>query len=118
VVRLGVLSTARINDLILPAARACQDVEVVAIASRELSRAQAYAAEHGIERAYGSYEELLADGSVDAVYIPLPNSLHIEWSERALGAAKHVLCEKPLARSRTEAERAFDAADSAGRILA
>ncbi len=117
-IRLGVLSTARINDLILPAARACEHLEVVAIASRELSRAQRYAAEHGIERAYGSYDALLEDGALDAVYVPLPNALHVEWSERALTAGKHVLCEKPLARSRREAGRAFDVADGAGRILA
>ena len=117
-VRLGVLSTARINDLILPPARASEHVEVAAVASRELSRAQQYAAEHGIERAYGSYAGLLEDATLDAVYVPLPNSLHVEWSERALTAGKHVLCEKPLARSRREAERVFDVADAAGRILA
>jgi D-xylose 1-dehydrogenase (NADP+, D-xylono-1,5-lactone-forming) len=117
-VRLGVLSTARINDLILPAARACERVEVVAVASRELSRAQQYAADHGIERAYGSYDALLEDSAIDAVYVPLPNALHVEWSKRALRAGKHVLCEKPLSRSRREAERAFDVADGADRILA
>ena len=117
-VRLGVLSTARINQLILPAARASVDVEVVAIASRDPARAQRYAAEHGIERAYGSYDELLDDAELEAVYIPLPNGLHVEWSERALVAGKHVLCEKPLARSRAEAERAFEAAQRAGRVLA
>ena len=117
-VRLGVLSTARINQLILPAARASEHVEVVAIASREPARAQRYATEHEIARAYGSYDELLQDGDVDAVYVPLPNGLHVEWSERALAADKHVLCEKPLARSRAQAERAFEAAQRAGRILA
>jgi len=117
-VRLGVLSTARINELMLPAARASERVEIVAIASRELSRAQQYAAEHGIERAYGSYEALLQDTDLDGVYIPLPNHLHVDWSERALAAGKHVLCEKPLARSRQESEHAFDAAQRAGRILA
>ncbi len=117
-IRLGVLSTARINELILPAARACEHLEVVAVASRELPRAQQYAAEHGIERAYGSYDELLKDAELDAVYIPLPNGLHVEWSERALAAGKHVLCEKPLARSRGEAEHAFETAARAGRILA
>jgi D-xylose 1-dehydrogenase (NADP+, D-xylono-1,5-lactone-forming) len=118
VVRVGVLSTARINELILPAARACEGLEVVAIASRELARAQRYAAEHEIERAYGSYDELLEDDDLDAVYIPLPNALHVEWCERALAAGKHVLCEKPLARSRADASRVFDAAERAGRILA
>jgi D-xylose 1-dehydrogenase (NADP+, D-xylono-1,5-lactone-forming) len=117
-IRLGVLSTARINQLTLTGARASEQVEVVAVASRDLARAQQYAAEHEIDRAYGSYAELLADGELDAVYIPLPNGLHAEWSERALEAGKHVLCEKPLARTRAEAERAFDTAERAGRILA
>jgi predicted dehydrogenase len=117
-IRLGVLSTARINHEILPAARACEQLELVAIASRELARAQRYAAEHEIERAYGSYDQLLNDAELDAVYIPLPNGLHVEWSERALAAGKHVLCEKPLARTRAEAERAFTTAERAGRVLA
>jgi len=116
--RLGVLSTARINELVLAGARASDQVEVVALASRERSRAEAYARAAGIERAYGSYEQLLEDGDVEAVYIPLPNKLHVEWSERALAAGKHVLCEKPLARRRDEAERAFAAAERADRILA
>jgi predicted dehydrogenase len=116
-VRLGVLSTARINALILPAAAASEHVEVAAIASRELPRAEQYAARHGIRRAYGSYGALLEDSALDAVYIPLPNALHVDWSERALAAGKHVLCEKPLARSRGDAERAFAVADRAGRVL-
>ena len=82
------------------------------------ARAEAYAAEHGIGRAHGSYEALLADPEVDAVYVPLPNSLHVEWSIRALEAGKHVLCEKPLTRRPEEAEAAFDAAERAGRVLA
>ena len=118
VMRLGVLSTARINRLLLAGARATDRVEVTAVASRERSRAESYAREHGIERAYGSYEELLEDGSLDAVYIPLPNSMHVDWSVRALEAGKHVLCEKPLSRRPDDVERAFDAADRAGRILA
>jgi predicted dehydrogenase len=116
--RLGVLSTARINRLLLAGARATDRVEVTAVASRERSRAESYAREHGIERAYGSYEELLEDGSLDSVYIPLPNSMHVDWSVRALEAGKHVLCEKPLSRRPDDVERAFDAADRAGRILA
>ena len=74
------------------------DVDVVAVASRDAARAEAYARERGIERAYGSYEELLDDPEVEAVYISLPNSMHVEWSIRALEAGKHVLCEKPLSR--------------------
>jgi len=116
--RLGLLSTANINRLVLAGARASDEVEVVAVASRDGARAEAYAGEHGVERAYGSYEELLGDPQIDAVYISLPNSLHVEWSVRALEAGKHVLCEKPLSRRPDEVERAFDAAERAGRVLA
>jgi predicted dehydrogenase len=113
--RLGLLSTAAINDLIL--AGAGERVRVVAVASRDRARAEAYAREHGIERAHGGYEALLADDDVDAVYVSVPNSLHVEWSVRALEAGKHVLCEKPLTRRPDDAEAAFDAADRAGRVL-
>ena len=116
--RLGLLSTARINEKLAAGAQLVDEVELSAIASRDLARAQAQAAELGIERAHGSYEDLLADPEVDAVYISLPNSLHVEWSIRALEAGKHVLCEKPMARSVEQVERAFDAAESAGRVLA
>jgi predicted dehydrogenase len=114
----GIISTAHINRLVLAGARESEQVDVIAVASRDQARAEAYAREQGIERAYGSYEELLADPDVEAVYISLPNSLHVEWSIHALEAGKHVLCEKPLDRRPEEAERAFDAADRAGRILA
>jgi xylose dehydrogenase (NAD/NADP) len=113
----GILSTANINRLVLPGARASERVEVVAVASRDGARAEAYAREHGIERAHGSYEALLADPGVEAVYISLPNSLHVEWSLRALDAGKHVLCEKPLSRRAAEVEQAFDAAERVDRIL-
>ena len=113
----GLLSTAQINRLVLAGARQSDRVNVLAAASRTSSRAEAYAREFGIERAYGSYEALLADPDVEAVYISLPNSLHVEWSVRALEAGKHVLCEKPLTRNPEEAERAFDAAERAGRVL-
>ncbi len=116
--RLGLLSTANINRLVLAGARASDAVEAVAVASRDAGRAAAYAREHGLERAHGSYEALLADPDVDAVYISLPNSMHVDWSVRALEAGKHVLCEKPLARRPEDVERAFDAADRAGRVLA
>ena len=116
-VRIGILSTARINRLVLPAAHASDEVDVVAVASRDLARAEEYARANGIERAHGSYEQLLADPDVDAVYNPLPNSLHVEWSIRALEAGKHVLCEKPLSRRPEEVERAFDVADRAGLVL-
>jgi D-xylose 1-dehydrogenase (NADP+, D-xylono-1,5-lactone-forming) len=116
-VRWGILSTARINRLVIPPAQASPKVELVAVASRDAARAEAYAREWGMERAYGSYEALLEDADIEAVYISLPNSLHVPWSIRALEAGKHVLCEKPLARSAAEAEEAFDAAARAGHIL-
>jgi len=116
-VRWGILSTANINRLVLAGAAASDDVDVVAVASRDAERAQAYAAEHGIERSYGGYDALLADPDVEAVYIPLPNGLHVEWSIRALEAGKHVLCEKPLSRRAADVERAFDAAARADRLL-
>jgi xylose dehydrogenase (NAD/NADP) len=116
--RLGLLSTANINRRVLEGAAASDGAaEVVAVASRDESRARAYAQENGIERAHGSYEALLADDSVDAVYISLPNSMHVDWSVTALEAGKHVLCEKPLSRYPFEAERAFDAARAADRVL-
>jgi predicted dehydrogenase len=117
-VRFGIISTAHINRLVLAGARESHRVDVVAVASRHLARAEEYAREQGIERAHGSYEALLADPEVEAVYISLPNSLHVEWSITALEAGKHVLCEKPLSRRARDVERAFDAADAAGRILA
>ena len=116
-VRWGFISTARINRRILAAAEKSDRAEVVAVASREGERAQAYAVEHGIPRSHGSYEALLEDPEVDAVYIALPNSLHVEWSLRALAAGKHVLCEKPLTRSPEDAEEAFAAAERAGLVL-
>ena len=113
----GVLSTAHINLKLLAGAAKSDRVDVVAVASRDRAKAEAYAAEHGIERAYGSYEALLEAPEVEAVYISLPNSLHVEWSIRALEAGKHVLCEKPLDRSPDEVARAFDAAEAADRFL-
>jgi xylose dehydrogenase (NAD/NADP) len=116
-VRWGIVSTARINDKLLAGAREATGVDVVAVGSRDPSRGEAFAAEHGVGRVHGSYEDLLADPDVEAVYIPLPNSLHVPWSVRALEAGKHVLCEKPLARRAADASAAFDAADRAGRLL-
>jgi predicted dehydrogenase len=118
VVRWGVLSTARIGvDKVIPAIRTAARCEVVAIASRELARAQASASALGIERAYGSYEELLADPDVDAVYNPLPNDLHAPWTIAAAGAGKHVLCEKPLAMDAAEAEHMIAACEEASVLL-
>ena len=111
------MSTADINGKVIRGARESSRVELVAVASRDRKRAEDYAREWGFDRAYGSYEELLADDDVDAVYIPLPNTMHAEWSIRALKAGKHVLCEKPFSRHSEEVEAAFDAADRAGRLL-
>ncbi|MGH2927262.1 MAG: Gfo/Idh/MocA family protein [Solirubrobacteraceae bacterium] len=116
-VRFGILSTARINDLFLAGIAGSEECEVIAVASRDAQRVDAYARGHGIERAYPGYEALLADGDIDAVYIPLPNSLHLDWSRRALAAGKHVLCEKPLGRRAADVEAAFDAARQADRLL-
>jgi D-xylose 1-dehydrogenase (NADP+, D-xylono-1,5-lactone-forming) len=115
--RLGLLSTARINRRILPAARECELVDVAAVASRDGARGTAYAEQHGIARAHEGYEPLLADPEVDAVYIPLPNSLHVEWTRRALEAGKHVLCEKPLTDEPDDAEALFDLAEREGLVL-
>jgi predicted dehydrogenase len=116
-VKWGIMSTARINRLFLAGARQADNVEIVAVASRDRGSAEHYAREHGIERAHGGYESLLGDPDVEVVYISLPNGLHIEWSERALQAGKHVLCEKPLSRRAAEVERAFDLAEREGRLL-
>jgi D-xylose 1-dehydrogenase (NADP+, D-xylono-1,5-lactone-forming) len=115
--RWGLLSTAAINDAILEGIRRSDVAEVVAVSSRDRERAEAYARERGIGRPYGNYDELLADPDVDVVYVALPNALHVEWAIRALEAGKHVLCEKPLSVDPREVERAFDAADRAGRLL-
>ncbi|HEY2541958.1 MAG TPA: Gfo/Idh/MocA family oxidoreductase, partial [Gaiellaceae bacterium] len=97
-VRWGLMSTARINDAVIPGLETSPESELVAVASRTEARAAEYARERGIPRAYGSYDALLADPDVEAVYVSLPNGPHVEWSIRALEAGKHVLCEKPLAR--------------------
>ena len=113
--RWGILSTANITDKLLDSG---SDQEFVAVGSRDGARAEAYAREKGIARAHGSYEALLADPDVDAIYNPLPNALHVEWSIRALEAGKHVLCEKPLSRRPEDVDRAFDVAEREGRVLA
>ena len=116
--KLGLLSTARINELLVAGARGAHGVEVVAIGSRDGARARAQARALGVARAHDSYEALLADPEVEAVYVALPNSLHVEWSLRALQAGRHVLCEKPLALRPADVERAYDAAERAGLVLA
>ncbi|HUK94584.1 MAG TPA: Gfo/Idh/MocA family oxidoreductase [Gaiellaceae bacterium] len=116
-VRWGIVSTALINRLVIPPAQSSELCDLIAVASREQARAEEYTREWGIERAYGSYEALLEDPDVEAVYISLPNSLHCEWSIRAVESGKHVLCEKPMSPRAAEVEAAFDAADKAGRFL-
>jgi xylose dehydrogenase (NAD/NADP) len=116
-VRWGFVSLAGINDRVLPELEDSDALELVAVASRSEGAARGYAEERGFARGHGSYEALLADPDLEAVYVPLPNLMHVEWAIRALEAGKHVLCEKPLSRRSAEVERAFDAADGAGRIL-
>jgi D-xylose 1-dehydrogenase (NADP+, D-xylono-1,5-lactone-forming) len=116
-VRWGIISTAHINRLVIPGAHASGKVELLAVASRDRKRAEIYADEWKIERAYGSYEALLEDPDVEAVYISLPNTMHCDWSIRSLEAGKHVLCEKPMSRHAAEVEQAFDAAERTGRLL-
>lgn len=116
--RWGVLSTARINADVVPCIRRSAGSELVAVASRDLDRAVRFAQEYDIPHSYGTYEALLDDDSVDCVYVPLPNGLHAEWTERALRAGKHVLCEKPLTPTADEAERLFALADDLDLVLA
>jgi predicted dehydrogenase len=116
-VKWGIVSTADINRKVIPGAHASAKVELLAVASRDQARADGYASEWEIPRAYGSYEALLADPDVEAVYISLPNTMHVEWSIRALEAGKHVLCEKPFTRHPEEVDDAFDVAEKAGRLL-
>jgi predicted dehydrogenase len=116
--RWGILSTARIGvRKVVPAIIAAARCEVVAVASRDPERARAAAAQLGIPRAHGSYEGLLADPEVDAVYIPLPNDMHAEWTIAAARAGKHVLCEKPLATSVGDAERMISVCREEGVLL-
>ncbi len=113
-VKWGIISTADINRKVIPGAHASDQVELVAVASREQKRADEYAKQWDIPRAFGTYEDLLADPEIEAVYISLPNTMHCEWSIRALEAGKHVLCEKPLSRHPEEVVAAFDTADRTG----
>ena len=116
-VKWGILSTADINRKVIPGAHASDKVDLVAVASRDQARAEAYAREWEIPRAFGSYEALLADPEIEAVYISLPNTLHVEWSIKALEGGKHVLCEKPFTRHPEEAAAAFDVAEREARLL-
>jgi predicted dehydrogenase len=115
--RWGVLSTAAIGRKVIPAIQAAERCEIVAIASRDPMRGRRVADAYGIPTLHASYEALLADPAVDAVYIPLPNHLHAEWAIAAARAGKHVLCEKPLATTSADAERMAAAAETAGVAL-
>lgn len=116
-IRWGILGTGNITQKLLRGARLSDAVEVVAVASRDLERAAAFASEHQIPRSFGSYEAMLDDPGVDAVYISVPNALHHPWTMTALAAGKHVLCEKPYTRRPDEVTAAYDAADRAGLVL-
>ncbi len=118
-VRWGILSTADIGmSKVTPAIQAARNAEVVAIASRDADRAAAAVAQLGISTSYGSYESLLQAEDIDAVYIPLPNDLHAEWTMKAAAAGKHVLCEKPLAMTAAQAEEMVAVCAEAGIKLA
>ena len=117
-IRWGVLSTANIGvKKVIPAMQRGQLTTVAAIASRDLTHAREIAAQLGIPTAYGSYEELLADPTLDAIYNPLPNQLHVPWTARAAEAGKHVLCEKPIAMNRAEAESLLAVRDRTGVLI-
>jgi predicted dehydrogenase len=115
--RFGILSTAKIGlEKVIPAMQQGRQCEVTAIASRDLARAKSAAARLGIAQSFGSYEELLANSAIDAVYIPLPNHLHVPWSIKALAAGKHVLCEKPIGLTSDEGQTLVDAARAHPRL--
>jgi D-xylose 1-dehydrogenase (NADP+, D-xylono-1,5-lactone-forming) len=118
VLKWGLLSTARINSALIPPLKASKRNQLLAVASRTKDSVDRYAREWKIERAYGSYESLLADPEIDVIYNPLPNHLHAEWTIKAVEAGKHVLCEKPLALNVDEVNRMKAAAQRHGRVVA
>ena len=118
VLRIGLLGTARISaTALLEPVASVPEVTVAAVAARDQSRAEAYAEQRGIPVAYGGYDALLADPDIDAVYNPLPNSLHGPWTLRAIEAGKHVLCEKPFASNAAEADLVAAAAAVSGLVV-
>jgi predicted dehydrogenase len=109
--RIGILGAARIAPMaLLMPARSVGEVEISCVAARDPERARAFARKHGIPRVAPSYEAMISDASIDAVYNPLPNAMHAVWTTRALEAGKHVLCEKPFASNATEAQQVADVA--------
>lgn len=116
--RWGLLSTARINRAVIPPIQSSPPHELIAVGSRGEAQAREYARKWGIPKAHGSYEALLADPEIDVVYNPLPNSMHAEWTIRAVEAGKHVLCEKPLALTPAEVDLVEAAAKKTGKVVA
>ncbi len=118
-VRWGVLGVAKIaTEKVIPAMQRGEVSRIVGIASRDGVKAKEAAARLGIPKSYGSYEEMLADPEIEAIYNPLPNELHVSWSEKALAAGKHVLCEKPIALDAEQAKRLIAARDASGKLAA
>ena len=116
--RLGILGAARIAPAaVIRPARTIDDVMVIAVAARERARAETFAHKHGIATVFGSYQELVESPDIDAVYVPLPNGLHAQWTIAALEAGKHVLCEKPFASNAAEANQVKAVADASGRVV-
>ena len=113
----GLLSTARINERMIPALRSSERSELLAVASRSKERAQAYAKQWGIPHAYGTYEQMLTDPAINVIYLPLPNHLHVEWAIKCAEAGKHVLCEKPIAITTEDVDRMARAAEKNGVII-
>lgn len=117
-IRFGILGAAGIAPLaLIDPAHAAKNVELTAVAARDRSRAEAFAAEHGIKRVHDSYEEVIADPEIDAIYIPLPNSEHARWTIEAIQAGKHVLVEKPFASNAEEAQSVADVAAASDRVV-
>ena len=116
--RFGVLGAAKIARSFIAGVGPSELVDIVAVASRDLAKGEQFANEVGVPRACGSYEALIVDPDVDAIYVPLPNTLHTEWVIKALNAGKHVLCEKPIAISKTDTLAMFEAARRNGCFLA
>ena len=117
-VRIGTLGAARITpSALIKPARGVDEAEVVAVAARDLARAEKFARKHKIPKVYATYDDVIADPDVDAIYNPLPNGLHAEWTLKAIAAGKHVLCEKPFTSNAAEAEQVEAAADGTGLVV-
>src|SRR4051812_16500667 len=114
----GILGTGNIARQFCSGVRECERGALLAVGSRTAAGAAEFAGQYGISKSYPTYEQVIADKQVDAIYISLPNSLHCEWAIRALDAGKHVLCEKPIAANEAEAKKMFEAGERSGKILA